>query len=150
MPDERVVLVVEDSPTDAELALRALGKAGLAAGILLARDGQEALDLVFGRGAFEGRAAGAGILLILLDLKLPKVDGLEVLKAVRSDPRTREVPVVLFTSSSLQGDIDACMGAGANAYVVKPVAFELHARALREIVDAWVKSGGTSGATIAS
>jgi CheY-like chemotaxis protein len=138
MPEEATVLLVEDDPTDAELAHRALTLAGLPGRVQLARDGEEALDFVFGRGAFEGRAGASWLQLILLDLKLPKVDGMEVLRAIKAHPRARRIPVVVLTSSSLPADIDRCYLTGANSYLVKPVPFDEHARALQSAARYWL------------
>jgi len=145
MSDEFGVLLVEDNVTDAELALRALQKSGLGCPVAHVRDGEEALDFVFGRGAFLGRAPGAGLRLILLDLKLPKVDGLEVLKAVKADPRTRAIPVVVLTSSRVPADVAACYAAGANSYIVKPVEYEDHAAALRDVGRYWTRLNQRTG-----
>jgi CheY-like chemotaxis protein len=138
MPDPVRILLVEDEEGDAELAQRALAKTGLPGRIHLARDGEEALDFVFGRGEFEGRPGLSGLRMILLDLKLPKVDGLEVLQQLRSDPRTRCLPVVILTSSMLASDVDACYRAGANSFVVKRVEFDMHSRVLGDIARYWL------------
>lgn len=145
MADEVEILLVEDNPTDAELALRALKKGGVTAAVACVRDGEEALDFIFGRGPHAGRAPGAGLRLVLLDLKLPKVDGLEVLKAVKGDPRTRGIPVAILTSSRVATDIAACYAAGANSYIVKPVEYEAHAAALREIGAYWTRLNERAG-----
>jgi CheY-like chemotaxis protein len=110
MAEEIRILLVEDDMGDAELALRALANAELPGGVHHAADGEEALDFLFGRGAFEGRPGAATVRLILLDLKLPKVDGREVLAKVRADDRTRAIPVVVLTSSMLPADVGACSG----------------------------------------
>jgi two-component system, response regulator len=118
------LLLVEDNPQDLELALRALQKAKVANGIEVARDGAEALDFIFCEGAHASRRFDGGPRLILLDLKLPKVDGLDVLRRIKSDPRTRMTPVVVMTSSREQSDVAASYDLGANSYIVKPVNFE--------------------------
>lgn len=117
------ILLVEDNPTDAELAMRALRKKNLANNLVWVRDGAEALDFVYCRGEYEGRSNGTPKL-ILLDLKLPKVDGIEVLRILKSDPDARTVPVVMLTSSHEEKDIVESYQLGVNSYIVKPVDFE--------------------------
>ena len=116
------ILLVEDNPTDAELAIRALRKKNLANNLVWVRDGAEALDFVFCKGQYQGRTNGSPKL-ILLDLKLPKVDGIEVLRSLKSDPGTRTVPVVMLTSSQEERDIVESYALGVNSYIVKPVDF---------------------------
>lgn len=118
------ILLVEDSPTDAEITLRALRKHNLANRVLWVKDGAEALDYVFCRGPYAGRSHEQRPKLILLDLKLPKVDGIEVLKAIKSDARTKVIPVVVLTSSAEERDIVDSYELGVNSYIVKPVEFE--------------------------
>lgn len=139
MPDSVRILLVEDDENDAELALRALSKVGVPGMVAHSRDGEEALDFLLGRGEFEGRPGAEGLKLVLLDLKLPKRDGLEVLQAIRLDPLTRALPVVMLTSSMLPADVAACYRSGANSYVVKQVEFAAHARALQEIAAYWLR-----------
>jgi two-component system response regulator len=117
------VLLVEDSPADAELALRALRKGKLANHVTWVKDGAEALEFIFRNGAYAGRA-GQNPKLILLDLKLPKVDGIEVLKRIKADERTRVIPVVMVTSSAEGRDVAETYRLGVNSYIVKPVEFE--------------------------
>ena len=117
------ILLVEDSPADAELALRALRKGKLANNVTWVKDGAEALDFIFRRGAYAGRPE-QNPKLILLDLKLPKVDGIEVLKRIRADEHTRVIPVVMVTSSAEGRDISETYKLGVNSYLVKPVQFE--------------------------
>jgi CheY-like chemotaxis protein len=132
------ILLVEDSPTDRELTLRALEKAKVANRVEIARDGEEALDFVFARGPFENRAREDIPRLILLDLKLPKVDGLEVLQRLKQDPATRAIPVVVLTSSREQRDIVESYNLGVNSYIVKPVEFEGFIRAVAELGMYWL------------
>ena len=115
------ILLVEDNPADAELTLRALRKNNLTNRVHVARDGEEALAYLFGN---ETNPAQALPRVVLLDLKLPKVDGIEVLARIKSDPRTRRLPVVVLTSSREEPDIARCYELGVNSYIVKPVGFE--------------------------
>ncbi len=118
------ILLVEDNPNDVELTLRAFKKNNLTNPIEVVRDGAEALEFIFGTGAFAGRQVENGPKIILLDLKLPKVDGLEVLRRVKSDPRTKTIPVVVLTSSREERDIVESYQLGVNSYIVKPVDFD--------------------------
>jgi two-component system, response regulator len=132
------LLLVEDNPQDLVLARRALQKANLTNRIHIARDGVEALDFVFGEGPHAARKISDGPKLILLDLKLPKIDGLEVLKRIKGDPRTRIIPVVVLTSSKEQSDVVESYQLGANSYIVKPVNFERFVEAVRELGLYWL------------
>ena len=132
------LLIVEDNPQDLELALRSLRKVNLANHIEIARDGAEALDFIFGEGAHVGRKISDGPKVILLDLKLPKIDGLEVLKRLKTDPRTKMIPVVVLTSSKEQRDIVEIYHLGVNSYIVKPVNFEGFTDAMREVGVYWL------------
>jgi len=118
------ILLVEDNPNDAELTIRALRKRNIANPLHVVEDGAEALDFIFCRGAYAGRDCSKPPKVILLDLKLPKLDGLDVLKAIKADEQTRAVPVVVVTSSQEDPDIKKAYALGANSYVVKPVGFE--------------------------
>jgi CheY-like chemotaxis protein len=138
MDNEIEVLLVEDNPDDLDMALRALRKAHLANRIQVARDGAEALEFIFATGAHAGRKLENGPKVILLDLKLPKIDGLEVLRRVKSDPRTRMIPVVVLTSSKEQPDVMECYNLGVNSYIVKPVNFERFASAVSELGMYWL------------
>ena len=129
------ILMVEDDPQDAELALRALRAAKIANHITVARDGAEAVDLLFGEASHQLAAAPK---VILLDLKLPKVDGLEVLKRIKGDPRTKFIPVVVLTSSREQNDIVESYRLGVNSYIVKPVDFEGFADAVQKAGMYWL------------
>ena len=118
------ILIVEDNPRDAELTLRALKKNNLANSVMVAKDGAEALDFFFYKGKYEKRSISSPPKVVLLDLKLPKISGLEVLKALKSDKRTCHIPVVVVTSSKQEPDMKEAYELGANSYVVKPVDFE--------------------------
>ncbi len=125
MTNEQVeILLVEDDPDDVELTLHALRKENLANKIHVARDGEEALDFLFCNGAFAARSFVHPPKLVLLDLKLPKVDGMKVLKQLRGDPRTRTIPVVILTSSEEERDLVISYHLGANSYIQKPVDFD--------------------------
>jgi CheY-like chemotaxis protein len=132
------ILLVEDNPQDLELALRALQKGKVTNQIHVARDGAEALDFIFCEGAYTTRRMADGPKVILLDLKLPKIDGLEVLKRVKTDPRTKMIPVVVLTSSNEQRDVVESYQLGVNSYLVKPVNFERFADAVRELGFYWL------------
>ncbi|MFZ1240794.1 MAG: response regulator [Anaerolineae bacterium] len=132
------ILLVEDNPNDAELALRALKKNNLANNVAVVTDGEEALDFVFARGAFGQRNIENGPKVILLDLKLPKVDGLEVLRAIKGDPRTKSIPVVVLTSSKEERDIVESYKLGANSYIVKPVEFDKFVAAVKDLGLYWL------------
>jgi len=132
------ILLVEDNPQDLELTRRALRKGNLTNNIHVARDGAEALEFLFCEGAYATRKPEGGPKLILLDLKLPKVDGLEVLKRVKGDPRTKTIPVVVLTSSKEQNDVVESYHLGVNSYIVKPVNFERFAEAVRDVGMYWL------------
>ena len=132
------ILLVEDNPQDLELALRALTKANVSNRIQVARDGVEAVDFIFGEGQYAGRKLIDGPKLILLDLKLPKLDGLEVLKRIKGDARTKCIPVVVLTSSKEQKDVVESYHLGVNSYIVKPVNFERFADAVRDLGYYWL------------
>jgi len=121
---ERIILLVEDNQDDEDLALRALRKRNVSNPIVVCRDGAEALEYVFGTGKYAGRNVAEFPTVTLLDLKLPKVDGLTVLQRIRADPRTRLMPVVVLTSSNQELDVARSYELGANSYVRKPVEFE--------------------------
>jgi CheY-like chemotaxis protein len=135
---DKIILLVEDNPDDELLTMRALKKNGVLNEVVVARDGVEALDYLFASGAHSGRDMGVMPQLILLDLKLPRVDGLEVLKRLRSDERTRLLPVVILTSSREQQDMLDGYGLGANSYVRKPVNFEQFVKAVEQLKLYWL------------
>jgi CheY-like chemotaxis protein len=132
------ILLVDDSVEDVELAIRALRRAKIVNDIQVAEDGAEALDFLFCRGAYQDRTFSHPPKLILLDLKLPKVDGLEVLRAIRADERTKAIPVVILTSSKEQKDVIKGYDLGVNAFVQKPVDFEQFGEAIRQIGMFWM------------
>ena len=132
------ILLVEDDSADAELTLRAFKARNFANQVFVARDGAEALDFFFGDGSHPLRDIGVVPKVVLLDLKLPKVDGLEVLRRLRADDRTRRIPVVILTSSREDPDIAAAYRLGANSYIVKPVDFEAFARAVSDVGLYWL------------
>ncbi len=132
------ILLVEDNPNDVELALHALKRNNLANHIHVVRDGAEALDFIFCTGAYAHRNLANSPKVILLDLKLPKVDGLEVLRQVKGDPRTQAIPVVVLTSSREELDIVESYQLGVNSYIVKPVDFEQFTEAVRQLGLYWV------------
>jgi two-component system response regulator len=135
---EKTILVVEDNPDDEEFTLRALRRANVSNEIVVARDGSEALDFLFGEGGHAGRDMDSMPAVILLDLKLPKISGLEVLVRVRADPRTRLIPVVVLTSSSEDEDMVRSYHSGANSYVRKPVEFASFANAVAKLGVYWM------------
>jgi CheY-like chemotaxis protein len=137
-PDAAEILLVEDNPTDAELTIEALRQAGLSNRLVWMKDGAAALDLVFGRGPHAGRPLGPAPKVILLDLRLPKVDGLEVLRALKADNRTRATPVVVLTSSQEDRDIVESYAYGVNSFVSKPVGFEEFAKVVSQLGLYWL------------
>ena len=132
------ILIVEDTPQDLDLALRALRKANLTNRVHVARDGEEALQFIFCEGPYAGRKMENGPRVILLDLKLPKVDGLQVLQRIKSDPRTKFIPVVVLTSSKEQNDVVESYNLGVNSYIVKPVNFEQFSEAVQKLGMYWL------------
>lgn len=132
------ILLVEDNPNDAELTLRALKKNNLANKIHLVKDGAEALDYIFAAGAYAGRNIGNKPKVIFLDLKLPKVDGLEVLRKIKSDERTRTIPIVVLTSSHEERDMVESYKFGVNSYIVKPVDFDKFIQAVAQLGMYWM------------
>jgi two-component system, response regulator len=132
------ILLVEDNPSDLRLTLRALEQHNIANRVEVARDGAIALDFLFGTGEYEGRDVEQTPRLVLLDLKLPKIDGLEVLQRVKSDKRTRRIPIIVLTSSREERDIVESYELGVNSYIVKPVDFEQFAEAIRQVGFYWL------------
>lgn len=135
---ERVILLVEDNPSDEELTLRALKKSNILNRVVVVRDGAEALDYLFVRGHHASRSTDESPQVVLLDLKLPKIDGLEVLRAIRADERTKLLPVVVLTSSIQEQDVVRSYGLGANSYVRKPVDFTQFVEAVRQLGLYWL------------
>lgn len=135
---EKTILLVEDNPDDVELTLRAFRRNNILNEVIVARDGVEALDFLFARGAHEWREAKELPILILLDLKLPRIDGLEVLKQIRQAERTRLIPVVILTSSAEETDVVSGYSLGANGYVRKPVKFEQFLEAVKQLGLYWL------------
>jgi CheY-like chemotaxis protein len=136
--DTKVILLVEDNPDDEALTLRALNKNNIKNEVVVARDGAEALDYLFGTGKYAGRDTAHLPQVVLLDLKLPKIEGLEVLRRVRTDERTKLLPVVILTSSNEDQDRIAGYGLGANSYVRKPVDFSQFLEAARQLGLYWL------------
>ncbi|WP_374571167.1 response regulator [Phenylobacterium sp.] len=134
------LLLVEDSPQDLELTLRELLASKLSAGVKVLRDGAEALDFLFCEGAYAERPPELGPRAVFLDLKLPKVDGLEVLRRIKADPRTQATPVVVLSSSREERDVAAAYAAGANSYVVKPVNFDQFSQMVRQVAAYWLRT----------
>ncbi|RFC37368.1 MAG: Response regulator receiver domain-containing protein [Candidatus Nitrotoga sp. LAW] len=134
----KFILLVEDNPDDEALALRALKQNRIDNGVVVARDGAEALDYLFGKGRYAGRDLNVMPALILLDLKLPKIDGLEVLKQLRANPLTALLPVAMLTSSREQSDLLAGYKLGLNSYILKPVDFDQFTEAVRNLGVYWL------------
>ncbi|MEX1240286.1 MAG: response regulator [Cyclobacteriaceae bacterium] len=132
------ILLVEDNMSDAELTIRALKKKNLANNLIHLKNGAEALDFIFGQGAFSARDIYKTPKVILLDLKMPKINGLEVLARIKADERTKKIPVVVLTSSKEDPDINACYALGVNSYIVKPVEFDNFLKADSELGFYWL------------
>ncbi len=132
------ILLVEDNPTDAELATMALKEANLANKLVWVKDGAEALDFLFGTGAYAGRNIANGPKVVLLDLRLPKVDGLEVLRRVKADARTKNTPVVVVTSSKEDRDVVASYDLGVNSFISKPIEFDQFAKVISDLGFYWL------------
>jgi two-component system response regulator len=136
---ERTILLVEDNPNDEALTLRALRKNDIQDRVVVAHDGAEALDYLFATGPYQDRGSDDLPRVVLLDLKLPKVDGLEVLRRLRANPRTRLLPVVILTSSNEERDLVAGYGSGANSYIRKPVDFTEFSETVRHLGRYWLQ-----------
>ena len=136
--NSKIILLVEDNPSDVALTQRALAKSHVANELVVAEDGQEALDYLFGAGAYAGREVTELPALVLLDLKLPRVEGLEVLRQIRADERTRRLPVVILTTSKEEQDVAQSYDLGANSYIRKPVDFTQFAQAVEHLGLYWL------------
>jgi two-component system, response regulator len=137
-PHEVEILLVEDNPHEAELTIRSLKKSNLANKLKLIDDGADALDFIFLRGAYADATASFSPKLVLLDLKLPRVDGLEILRQMKADDRTKGIPVVILTSSKEERDIIESYKLGVNSYIVKPVNFESFTKSVSELGMYWL------------
>jgi two-component system, response regulator len=135
---KKMILLVEDNPDDEELALRALKQHSILNDVVVVRDGAEALEFLFGTGAYAGRDATELPELVLLDLKLPKLNGIEVIEQLRNDPSTKRLPIVILTSSSEEEDIVTSYMQGANSYVRKPIRFADFTRAIEQVGNYWL------------
>ncbi|MFZ2293815.1 MAG: response regulator [Polaromonas sp.] len=138
MSDNKLILVVEDNPDHLELTVLTLEELGVTAEIAVARDGAQALEFLFGEGRHAGRSAPKTPAFVLLDMKLPKLSGLDVLRSMRSNPHTALVPVIMLTSSSEQSDMLACYQSGANSFVRKPVDFSDFTEKLNRLQAYWL------------
>ena len=138
MENEIEILLIEDNPNDAEMTLRALKKKHIANTIIHLKDGAEALDFFKAKGNFEGRNVNTMPKIVLLDLKMPKVDGIEVLRYLKSNEHTKTIPVVVLTSSKEDPDIKICYELGVNSYILKPVGFENFLKAISELGFYWL------------
>ena len=136
--EEKIILLVEDNPDDVTLTERALKKSHILNKLVVAKDGAEALDYIFGTGNYTGRDMNSMPEVVLLDLKLPKIDGLEVLKRIRSDKRTKLLPVVILTSSKEENDLINGYTLGANSYIRKPVNFNQFVEAIHQLGLYWL------------
>ncbi len=132
------ILLVEDNPNDAELTIRALKKKNLANKIIHLKNGAEALDFIFCEGIYKSRDINNKPKAILLDLKMPKVNGIEVLKKIKTDKRTKTIPVIILTSSAEDPDVKTCYELGVNSYIVKPVGFDNYSKAVADLGMYWL------------
>jgi len=138
MDDNVEILLVEDNPSDVELTLRALKKNHLANKVLVVTDGAQALDFIFHTGAYAGRGTEKHPKIILLDLKLPKVNGIEVIRKIKSDEKAKVIPIIVLTSSEEEKDVTESYGLGVNSYIVKPVDFDKFAKTVADIGLYWL------------
>lgn len=138
------IVLIEDNPIDSELAIKALRKSGAGGNIRVLSDGAEALDYFFSMGKFKDRASLELPSLVLLDLKIPKVSGLEVLDLIRSNRFTKTIPIIVFTSSSVPIDMTDAYKKGANAYLVKPIDFEDYTKLMKSVIDFWINFNRTA------
>lgn len=136
--EQKTILLVEDNPDDVELTLHALKKNNITNEVVVARDGKDAIDYLFGKGSYEGRDTSKMPVLILLDLNLPKINGIEVLGMIRKDEKTRLLPTVILTSSKEEQDLINSYSLGANSYIRKPVDFNQFAEAIRQLGLYWL------------
>ncbi|HEX6639622.1 MAG TPA: response regulator [Thermoanaerobaculia bacterium] len=132
------ILIVEDNARDLELTMRALNKHHLGNRVVAVRDGAEAIDFLFARGEYEDRNIADGPHVIFLDMKLPKIDGIEVLRQIKADPRTHTIPVVMVTSSAQERDMEESYRLGANSYVVKPIDFDAFVKTIADLGFYWL------------
>jgi two-component system response regulator len=132
------ILLVEDNLNDAELSIRQLKKHNMANNLLHVTDGEEALEFIYATGKYTGRAIDHPPKLVLLDIQMPKINGIEVLERIKSDPLTKKIPVIILTSSKEDPDIQKCYALGANSYIVKPVNFEGFAEAIKNLGFYWL------------
>lgn len=137
-PNSVEILLVEDNITDAELTIRELKKHNMANNLVHLKNGEEALDFIFATGKYSGREKLHPPKVILLDIQMPKVNGIEVLQKLKSDPYTRSIPVVILTSSKENPDVQKCYALGANSYIVKPVNFDGFAQAIKNLGFYWL------------
>ncbi len=138
MNSEIEILLIEDNPSDAEMTIRGLQKSNLGNNIIHLKDGAIALEFIFGTGMYEGRNVNNKPKMILLDLKMPKVNGIEVLEKIKADPLTKTIPVIILTSSKEDPDIKRCYELGANSYIVKPVGFDNFMIAVKDLGIYWL------------
>lgn len=138
MEDRRIILLVEDNPDDVALTLRAFKKSNILNKMVVAKDGVEALDYLFANGTYDGRDTKVMPQIVLLDLKLPKLDGMEVLRRIRADERTKLLPVVILTSSKEEQDVVNGYNLGANSYIRKPVDFSQFSEAIQQLGLYWL------------